>query len=124
MVEIQVAVEDPARLKALLAGLAGLLDSSSLIFDEKRNELCVSTEWDPCDVDEVIGAFETWLAADGVGATARLCIGDAAYELAGSAGSRQTNRMIALVPELELVAGPFAEGDSRASTRPPAVASG
>jgi hypothetical protein len=87
MVEIQVAVEDPARLKGLLTGLAGLLDSSSLAFDEDRNELCISTEWDPCDVDEVIGAFETWLAADGVGASAKLCIGDAAYEIAGSAGN-------------------------------------
>ena len=84
MVEIKVAVEDPVRLQGLLVGLAGLLDGSSLSFDERHNELCVSTEWEPCDIDDVIGVFESWLAADGMGASAKLCIGDAAYELAGS----------------------------------------
>jgi hypothetical protein len=124
MVEIQVAVEDPTRLKGLLAVLAGLLDGSSLAFDEERNELCVSSVWDPCDVDEVIGAFEAWLAADGVGSSARLCIRDAAYELAGPARPSQTNPMTALVTELEAFAGPFARGNAHASTRQPAAASG
>ena len=112
MVEIQVAVEDPVRLKGLLAGLAGLVDGSSLSFDERRNELCLSTEWEPCDVDEVIGVFESWLAADGRGASARLCIGDAAYELAGSARPRHTNRVTTLVPELKLVVGRSTEGNA------------
>jgi hypothetical protein len=122
MVEIQVAVEDPARLKGLLAGLAGLLNGSSLAFDEDRNELSVSTEWEPCNVDEVIGVFESWLAADGIGASARLCIGDATYELVGSARSQQTNRVTNLVPELKLVAGLSAVGSARASTQQPTVA--
>jgi hypothetical protein len=124
MVEIQVAVEDPTRLKGLLAVLAGLLDGSSLAFDEERNELCVSSVWDPCDVDEVIGAFEAWLAADGVGSSARLCIGDAAYELAGSTRPSQINRATALVPEPEAVVGLFAGGSVHASTRQRAAASG
>jgi hypothetical protein len=124
MVEIQVAVEDPARLKGLLAGLACLLSGSSLAFDEDRNELSVSTEWEPCDVDEVIGVFESWLASDGIGASARLCIGDATYELAGSAGLRQTGRVTTLVPELNLVVGPSGGRNGRASTRQPAAAAG
>jgi hypothetical protein len=115
MVEIQVAVEDPARLKGLLTGLAGLLDGSSLAFDEDRNELCFSTEWEPGDVDEVIDVFEAWLASAGVGASARLCIGEAAYELAGSAGPRQASQVAALVPELELVAEPLPRGSVNAS---------
>jgi hypothetical protein len=115
MVEIQVAVEDPARLKGLLTGLAGLLDGSSLAFDEDRNELCFSTEWEPGDVDEVIGVFEAWLASAGVGASARLCIGEAAYELVGSAGPRQASQVAALVPELELVAEPLPRGSANAS---------
>ena len=115
MVEIQVAVEDPARLKGLLTGLAGLLDGSSLAFDEDRNELCFSTEWEPGDVDEVIDVFEAWLASTGVGASARLCIGEAAYELAGSAGPRQASQVAALVPELELVAEQLPRGTVNAA---------
>jgi hypothetical protein len=124
MVEIQVAVEDPTRLKGLLVGLAGLLDGSSLSFDERRNELCVSTEWEPCDVDAVIGVFESWLAADGMGASARLCIGDAAYDLAGSARPRQTNRVSTPVPGLKLVVGRPAGGNAGASTRQSTAAPG
>jgi hypothetical protein len=124
MVEIQVAVEDPVRLKGLLVGLTGLLDGSSLSFDERRNELCVSTEWEPCDIDEVIGVFESWLAADGMGASARLCIGDATYELAGSVRPRPTNRVTPLVPELKLVVGRSAGGGAAASTRQPTAAAG
>ena len=117
MVEIKVAVEDPVRLQGLLVGLAGLLDGSSLSFDERHNELCVSTEWEPCDIDDVIGVFESWLAADGMGASAKLCIGDAAYELAGS--RQPTHRATTLVPELKLVVGHSAEGSAEASTQQP-----
>jgi hypothetical protein len=106
MVEIQVAVEDPARLKALLAGLTGLLDRSSLAFDGDRNELCVSAEWDPWDVDEVIGAFETWLAADGLGASATLCIGDAAYEITGSSAGAEMSEGFVRRPAPAVAATP------------------
>ena len=84
MVEIHVAVEDPARLHGLLAGLAGLFGGSSLAYDEKRNEVCVLAEWESRDVNKVISAFESWLATEGGAASAKLCIGEATYRMAAA----------------------------------------
>ena len=85
MVEIHVALADPAHVQGLLGSLAGLFGGASLAYDEARNEICVSSEWESRDVNQVIGAFESWLAADGVGSSAKLWIGDASYEMVASA---------------------------------------
>jgi hypothetical protein len=81
MVEIHVALADPARVNGLLGSLAGLFGGSSLAYDERRNEICVSAEWESRDVNHVIGAFEAWLATDGAGSSAKLWIGEAAYTM-------------------------------------------
>ena len=95
MVEIHVAVEDSARLGGLLAGLAGFFGESSLAYDEVRNEVCVLAEWESRDIDRVIGAFESWLATDGVGSSAKLSIGDASYSMLGSASAARPSRAAA-----------------------------
>ena len=81
MVEIHIALADPSRINGLLGSLAGLFGGSSLAYDERRNEICVSAEWESRDVNHVVGAFESWLAADGAGSSAKLWIGDAAYTM-------------------------------------------
>ena len=85
MVEIHVALADPAHVQGLLGSLAGLFGGASLAYDEGRNEICVSAEWESRDVNQVVGAFETWLADDGAGSSAKLWIGDASYEMVASA---------------------------------------
>jgi hypothetical protein len=84
MVEIHVALADPSDFPGLLDNLAGLFDGGSLAYDETRNELCISSEWESRDVNQVIGAFESWLAANGAGSSAELWIGDASYTMVGS----------------------------------------
>jgi hypothetical protein len=81
MVEIHIALDDPSSVNGLLGSLAGLFGGSSLAYDERRNEICVSAEWESRDVNQVIGAFESWLAADGAGSEAKLWIGDASYTM-------------------------------------------
>jgi hypothetical protein len=88
MVEIHVALADPAHVKGLLGSLAGLFGGASLAYDEVRNELCVSSEWESRDVNQVVDAFESWLGADGIGSSARLLIGETSYEMVPSARSR------------------------------------
>lgn len=83
MVEIHIAVTDPTRVQGLLGSLATLFGGSSLAYDERRNEICVSAEWESRDVNQVVGAFERWLAKDGAGSSARLSIGDASYSMVG-----------------------------------------
>ncbi|SRR5579862_3812577 len=85
MVEIHVALADPAHVQGLLGSLAGLFGGASLAYDEGRNEICVSSEWESRDVNQVVGAFESWLAEDGAGSSARLWIGDTSYEMVASA---------------------------------------
>jgi hypothetical protein len=84
MVEIHVALADPSHVQGLLRSLAGMFGGSSLAYDELRNEICVSSEWESRDVDNVIGAFESWLAEDGAGSSAKLWIGDASYDMVPS----------------------------------------
>jgi hypothetical protein len=81
MVEIHIALADPAHVDGLLGSLAGLFGGSSLAYDEARNEICVSSEWESRDVDQVIGAFESWLGEDGAGSSAKLWIGAASYTM-------------------------------------------
>ena len=83
MVEIHIALADPTRVQGLLGSLATLFGGSSLAYDERRNEICVSAEWESRDVNQVVGAFETWLASDGAGSSAKLWIGDASYSMVG-----------------------------------------
>ena len=85
MVEIHVALADPAHVQGLLGSLAGMFGGTSLAYDEGRNEICVSAEWESRDVNQVVGAFESWLADDGAGSSAKLWIGDASYEMVASA---------------------------------------
>ena len=58
MVEIHIALADPSRVQGLLGSLAALFGGSSLAYDERRNEICVSAEWESRDVNQVVGAFE------------------------------------------------------------------
>lgn len=85
MVEIHIALADPMHVQGLLGSLAGLFGGASLAYDERRNEICVSSEWESRDVNQVIVAFESWLADDGAGSSAKLWIGDASYDMAASA---------------------------------------
>ena len=85
MVEIHVALAYPAHVQGLLGSLAGMFGGTSLAYDERRNEICVSAEWESRDVNQVVGAFESWLADDGAGSSAKLWIGDASYEMVASA---------------------------------------
>jgi hypothetical protein len=85
MVEIHIALADPSRVQGLLGSLAALFGGSSLAYDEGRNEICVSAEWESRDVNQVVGAFETWLSRDGAGSSAKLWIGDASYSMVGGA---------------------------------------
>ena len=84
MVEIHVALADPSHVQGLLGSLAGMFGGSSLAYDEVRNEICVSSEWESRDVNQVVGAFESWLASDGAGSSAKLWIGDASYTMVGA----------------------------------------
>jgi hypothetical protein len=94
MVEIHIALADPTRVQGLLGSLATLFGGTSLAYDERRNEICVSAEWESRDVNQVVGAFETWLAKDGVGSSAKLMIGDASYSMVGG-DSDMTETMLA-----------------------------
>jgi len=91
MVEIRVAVADPARAHGLLRRLAALFDRSSVSFDGARNEVRVISEWESRSVVEVIDVVQSWLSADGVD-SARLSVGERSYTLIGpgiSAGRGQ-----------------------------------
>lgn len=81
MVEIHVALADPGHVQGLLGSLAGLFGGASLAYDERRNEICIASEWESRDVNQVIDAFESWLAADGAGSAVKLWIGDASYDM-------------------------------------------
>ena len=80
MVEIRVAVPDATRAHGLMHGLARLFDRSSVSFDAKCNEVQVRSEWESRSVVEVIGAVQSWLAADGIG-SATLSVGDRSYTM-------------------------------------------
>jgi hypothetical protein len=85
MVEIHVALADPLHVQGLLGSLAGLFSGGALAYDEVRNEICISSEWESRDVNQVISAFESWLATDGLGSSAKLSIGEGTYEMVPSA---------------------------------------
>lgn len=80
MVEIRVAVTDATRAHGLMHRLGGLFDRSSVSFDAKRNEVQVRSEWESRSVVEVIGAVQSWLAADGI-SSAMLSVGDRSYTM-------------------------------------------
>jgi len=82
MVEIRVAVADPAVAHGLMQRLAALFDRSSVSFDRFRNEVHVRSEWESRAVAQVIDTVESWLATAGVG-SAQLTIGDRSYTIAG-----------------------------------------
>jgi hypothetical protein len=82
MVEIRVAVPDAAQAHGLLRRLAALFDRSSVTFDGTHNEVRVRSEWESRSVVAVIGAVQSWLAADRV-ASARLSLGDRSYTMVG-----------------------------------------
>jgi hypothetical protein len=82
MVEIRVAVTDAAGAHGLLRRLATLFDRASVSFDGTRNEVHVRSEWESRSVVQVIGAVESWLAADGID-SAKLSVGDRSYTMVG-----------------------------------------
>lgn len=80
MVEICVAVPDATCAHGLMRRLGRLFDRSSVSFDAKCNEVQVRSEWESRSVVEVIGAVQSWLAADGIG-SATLSVGDRSYTM-------------------------------------------
>ena len=80
MVEIHVAVADPTVAQGLLGRLAGLIDRSSLSYDDSRNEIGVRAEWESRDIGRVIETVESWLSAERI-ASATLSIGERSYTM-------------------------------------------
>lgn len=85
MVEIRVAVADAMRAHGLLQRLAALFDRSSVVFDASCNEVRVRSEWESRSLVAVIGAVQSWLAADGVD-SAKLSVGERSYTIVDPAG--------------------------------------
>jgi hypothetical protein len=82
MVEICVAVAEPACADGLMQALARLFGRASVSFDSARSEVRVRSEWESRAVIHVIDAVEGWLAADDV-VSAKLSIGDRSVMLFG-----------------------------------------
>ena len=93
MVEICVAVADPACAHGLMQGLARLFGRSSVSFDTRRSEVRVRSEWESRAVIHVIDAVESWLAADDV-VSAELSIGDRSVTLFGPGRSAPPPRAL------------------------------
>lgn len=94
MVEIRIAVADPAGARGLMRGLANHFDRSSVSFEGSRSEVRVRSEREMSTVMQVIDAVEQWLAADGI-ASAKLSIGDRSYTLVGPSCPATTHRRAA-----------------------------
>jgi len=86
MVEICVAVAEPACADGLMQALARLFGRASVSFDSARSEVRVRSEWESRAVIHVIDAVEGWLAADDV-VSAKLSIGDRSVTLFGPGSS-------------------------------------
>ena len=84
MVEIRVAVADATLVHGLMHRLGGLFDRSSVSFDGARREVRVRSEWESRSVVEVIGAVQSWLAADGID-SATLSLGERSYTMVAPA---------------------------------------
>ncbi len=82
MVEICVAVDDPASAGSLMRGLAQLFGSSSVSYDRSCGEVRVGSEWESRAIMEVIDVVDRWLSADGI-ASATLSIGGRSHTLVG-----------------------------------------
>jgi hypothetical protein len=82
MVEIRVALIDPAAAHALMQELAKLFGGSSVSFDSARCEVRVRSEWESRAVMHVIETVESWLAADDV-PFAKLSMGGRSVTLFG-----------------------------------------
>jgi hypothetical protein len=111
MVEIRVAVADPAGAHGLLRRLAGLFDRSSVSFDGTLNEVRVRSEWESRSIVQVIATVESWLVADCID-SAKLSVGDRSYTMLGAGGPRgteRTSRVTALVPQLTALTNGKAE---------------
>jgi len=91
MVEIRVALSDPAHAHGLMRALAGLFDRSSVSFDSARSEVRVHSEWESRAVMQVVSAVEGWLAADAID-SAKLSIGDRSVMLFGPGKRRRSDR--------------------------------
>jgi hypothetical protein len=86
MVEICVAVAEPACADGLMQALARLFDRAAVSFDCARGEVRVRSEWESRAVVHVVDAVEGWLAADDV-VSAKLSIGDRSVTLFGPGSS-------------------------------------
>jgi hypothetical protein len=82
MVEIRVAVAEPAFAHGLMQSLAPPFDRSSIAFDRERGEVQVRSEWESRAVIQVIDVVDGWLAASGI-ASAKLSVGDRSHTLVG-----------------------------------------
>ena len=82
MVEIRVAVKDPAGVHGLLRRLAALFDRSALSFDSARKEVRIESEWESRSVVQVIDVVQSWLVSEGADAV-ELLVGDRSYTMVG-----------------------------------------
>jgi hypothetical protein len=93
MVEIRVAVVEPACADGLMQALARLFGHASVSFDCARSEVRVRAEWESRAVMHVIDAVEGWLAADDV-VSAKLSIGDRSVTLFGPDSSAPAPKVL------------------------------
>ena len=93
MVEICVAVGEPACADGLMQALARLFGRASVSFDSASSEVRVRSEWESRAVMNVIDAVEGWLAADDV-VSAKLSIGDRSVMLFGPGTTTPAPRVL------------------------------
>jgi hypothetical protein len=85
MVQVRVEVGEGAVMHGLFGRLAGLLGRSLVSCDQAVSEVSVYSRWEGVEIDRVLAAVESWLAADGLGSSATLSVGDCVYTMVGSA---------------------------------------
>jgi len=93
MVEICVAVAEPACADGLMQELTRLFGHASVSFDCARSEVRVRAEWESRAVVHVIDAVEGWLAADDV-VSAKLSIGDRSVTLFGPGSNTRAPQVL------------------------------
>jgi hypothetical protein len=84
MVEIRVAVADPALAHSLMRRLGSLFEPSSVTYDGTRNQIRVYAEWESRGVAAVVNTVHGWLDEYGV-SSAELAVGDRSYKLVAPA---------------------------------------
>lgn len=87
MVEIRVAVADPALVHALMLRLRRLFGASSVTYDRANDQVCVCSEWESRAVALVVELVQDWLE-DADAAAADLAVGERHYTLVATGSGR------------------------------------